>query len=90
MSWDDLTPREDGGPKGVETNGSPTASRSERGEDGRGRGGMARNPPPPDTPGTAYPMAETARRNEAQRGGGGVEPSQDDYTPNGGGGGINS
>ena len=36
-SWKDSTPREDGGPEGVETLGDPTASRSQQGEDGRGR-----------------------------------------------------
>ena len=44
-SWDDSTPREDGEPKEVETLGSPTESRSRRGEDGRGQGGGHKNPP---------------------------------------------
>ena len=51
-SWNDSTPREDGDPEGDETPGSPTASRSWRGEDGRRRGGGDENPP------TARPTQE--------------------------------
>ena len=44
-SWDDSTPIEVRGPEGVKTLGSPTASRSQQGEDRRGRGGGDKNPP---------------------------------------------
>ena len=42
---DNLTPREAEGPRGDETPGSLTASRYQRGEDGRGQGGGEENPP---------------------------------------------
>ena len=40
-----MTPREIGGPEGVETLGAPTASQYRRWEDGRGWGGGDKNPP---------------------------------------------
>ena len=45
MSGDDSTPREVGGSEGAETLGAPTASRSQLGDDRRGRVGGDKNPP---------------------------------------------
>ena len=67
-SCDYSTPREDGGPKGVKTLGSPTSSQSRWGEDGRGRGEGTKTHPLTNQPGSAHPMAETKRRDKAQLG----------------------
>ena len=68
MSWDDSTPREDGGHEGVKTVGAATASRSRRGRTDAGRGDGTKTLPPPDPPGSAHPMAEKTRRDKVQQG----------------------
>ena len=65
MSWDDSTPREVRGPKGDETLGAPTASRSRQGEENHGRGGGDENPP---TARTNWEQPTDGRDGAAPRG----------------------
>ena len=67
LSQDESTPREAEGPRGDETPGALTVSPYRRGEDGREGGEGMKTHPLPQQPGGKGPMAETARRNAAER-----------------------
>ena len=55
-SWEDSTPREDEGPGGVETGGRTDGGGGER----------TKTYPPPEIPGSAQTMVETARLDKAR------------------------
>ena len=67
-SHDDSTSRKTEGPRGDETLGALTTSGCQLGEDGRGRGGgVTKNHPPPEQPGSKGQMVATARHDLERR-----------------------